>query len=85
MSATTETTLKTCASDTFSHNPPTDPTVWRNDGPGLPLTTANLQLHFTSTTSAGGQYTVKFQVALLEHSDFIKLSKKGRKQKKDGA
>jgi hypothetical protein len=49
------------------------------------MTTANLQLHFTSTTSAGGQYTVKFQVALLEHSDFIKLSKKGRKQKKDGA
>ena len=43
MSATTETTPKTCASDTFSHNPPTDSTVWRNDGPGLPLTAANLQ------------------------------------------
>ena len=43
-SETTETTPKTCASDTFSHNPPTaDSTVWRNDGPGGPLTTANLQ------------------------------------------
>ena len=42
-SETTETTPKTCASDTFSHNPPADSTVWRNDGPGGPLTTANLQ------------------------------------------
>ena len=42
MSATTETTPKTYASETFSHNLPTDSSVWRNDGPGLPLTTANL-------------------------------------------
>lgn len=50
------------------------------------MTTANAELRFTSTPSAGGQNAVKFQVTLLEHSDFIKLSrKKGRKQESDGA
>ena len=57
MSATTETTPKTCASEappitgdiTFSADAVAQwkttegATVWRNDGPGLPLTAANLQ------------------------------------------
>jgi len=43
MSATTDTTPTTSASETFSYSPPADPSVWRNDGPGMPLTQANLQ------------------------------------------
>ncbi len=40
------------------------------------MTTASTELQFSSMPGVGGQYTVKFTVTLLEHSDFIKLLRK---------
>lgn len=40
------------------------------------MATANTELRFSSTASAGGEYAVNFTVALLEHSDFVMLHKK---------
>ena len=40
------------------------------------MTTANTELRFSSTAGAGGEYTVKFAVASLEHSDFVMMQKK---------
>ena len=40
------------------------------------MTTANTDLHFSSVAGGGGEYTVRFTVASLEHSDFVMLAKK---------
>ena len=40
------------------------------------MATANEDLNFTSAARADGTFVVKFRVARLEHSDFVKLLKK---------
>jgi hypothetical protein len=40
------------------------------------MSSTNAELQFDSIPSAGGQYIVKFKVRLLEHSDFIKLTRR---------